>query len=149
MNGLRPSEVVESVRLINSKEAFQTYYKPERNTVEHYRFSSIFLRQTKKVNISLVGPEIIDVSKAVGICNVSYNAIRLACWKRGITCDMRFCRKVFASCLRQCRIESEIVDLLLQGRVPKMVFARHYFASLKYRDRVLECLYELKLEIER
>jgi hypothetical protein len=115
--GLRTSEVVESV--IDDKEAFQTYYKHERNTEEHYRFSSIFLRQTKKVYISLVSPEIIDVSKAAGICNVAYNAIRLACWKRGITCDMRFCRKVFASYLRQCGIESEIVDLLLQGRVPR------------------------------
>jgi hypothetical protein len=84
--GLRPAEVVESVRLINSdNQTFQIYYKPERNALEHYRFSSIFLRQTKKAYISLVSPDIVDIAKAVGTSQVSYNTIRLACWKRGIT----------------------------------------------------------------
>ena len=39
---------------------------------------------------------------------------------------MKYCRKIFASHLRQLGIESEIVDLL-QGCVPKTVFACHYF----------------------
>jgi intergrase/recombinase len=53
--------------------------------------------------------------------------------------DMRYCRKIFASHLRQSAgIESKIVDLL-QGRVPRTVFARHYFTpSLDYRQKVLQ-----------
>jgi hypothetical protein len=68
----------------------------------------------------------------------------------GIKTDMRFCREIFASYLRQSAIEAETVDLL-QGRVvPRTVFARHYFTpSLTYRDRVIRALNELKKEIER
>jgi intergrase/recombinase len=43
--------------------------------------------------------------------------------KRGINCDIRPCRKVFASHLRQSGIESEIVDML-SGRVPRTVLVR-------------------------
>jgi intergrase/recombinase len=78
----------------------------------------------------------------------SYNAIRLAARKRGINMDMRFCRKIFASRLRQSGIESESVDLL-QGRVPKSVFACHYFTpSLNYREKVITALQKLKKDIE-
>lgn len=56
---------------------------------------------------------------------------------RSLDMQMKYCRKISASHLRLCGIESEIVDLL-QDRVPKSVFARHYFTpSLEYRDRVL------------
>ena len=37
--GLRPIEiVVESVRLINDKEALAKYYDPEQMTLDHYKF---------------------------------------------------------------------------------------------------------------
>jgi intergrase/recombinase len=63
--------------------------------------------------------------------------------------DMHYCRKIFASHLRQSGIESEIVDLL-QGRVPKTVFARHYFTpSSDYRIKVLSALDRLRRDIER
>jgi intergrase/recombinase len=39
---------------------------------------------------------------------------------------MKYRHKIFASHLRQSGNEGEIVDLL-QERVPKTVFARHYF----------------------
>jgi intergrase/recombinase len=62
---------------------------------------------------------------------------------------MRYCRKIHASYLRQSGIESEIVDLL-QGRVPRTVFARHYFTpSLDYRTKVLQALDKLRKDIER
>jgi intergrase/recombinase len=64
---------------------------------------------------------------------ITYNVIRLALKNRGVNMEMAYCRKMFASHLRQSGIESEIVDLL-QGRVPKAVFARHYFRpKLDYR----------------
>jgi intergrase/recombinase len=55
----------------------------------------------------------------------SYNAIRLAIYKKGIKCDVGFCRKIFASWLRQSGIQPEIVDTL-QGRVAQSVLTRHY-----------------------
>ena len=53
LTGLRPAEAVESVRLINDKEAFPKYYNPKPQALEHFRFPDIFLRQTKKAYISL------------------------------------------------------------------------------------------------
>jgi hypothetical protein len=55
--GLRPSEVIESVRLINDKDAFQKYYRAELQALEHFRFPDIFLRSTRKAYISFVTPE--------------------------------------------------------------------------------------------
>jgi intergrase/recombinase len=62
---------------------------------------------------------------------------------------MAYCRKIYASWLRQSGIENEIVDLL-QGHVPKTVFARHYFTpSLDYRDKVIRTLAKFKKQIEQ
>jgi hypothetical protein len=45
-------------------------------------------------------------------------------------------------------IEAEIVDLL-QGRVLKTFFARHYFTpKLDYREKVITALQKLKYDIE-
>ena len=78
----------------------------------------------------------------------SYNAIRLACHKRGITCDMRFCRKIHATHLHQSGIPVEIIDAL-QGRTPANIFAKHYYGpSLDYRQKVLDALNKLQMEIE-
>jgi intergrase/recombinase len=71
-----------------------------------------------------------------------------ALWHRSLDMQLKYCRKIFASYLRQSGIESEIVDLL-QGRVPKTVFARHYFTlSLDYRVKVIKALSELRKQIE-
>jgi intergrase/recombinase len=40
--------------------------------------------------------------------------------------NMAYCRKIFATYLRNQGIEPETIDLL-QGRIPKSVFDRHYF----------------------
>jgi hypothetical protein len=98
LTGLRPAEAVESVRLINDKEAFAKYYKPERMALEHFRFSSVFLRWTKKAYISFVSPKILKIANSISAASsynkiLSYNAIRLAIRKRGINCDMRFAAK--------------------------------------------------------
>jgi hypothetical protein len=151
LTGLRPAEAVESVRLINDKEAFAKYYKHERMALEHFRFPNVFFIQTKKAYISFLSPEILEIARlpsSIRLGIPSYNATRLAARKRGIRFDMRYCRKIFASHLRQSGIESEIVDLL-QGRAPKSVFARHYFTpSLEYRQKVLQALDKLRKKIE-
>ena len=57
--GLRPAETVEAVKLINDKEAIQTYYNKERQALEHFKFKQ-FLRTTKKAYISFVSPEMLE-----------------------------------------------------------------------------------------
>jgi intergrase/recombinase len=117
--------------------------------LEHFRFPELFFRQTKKAYISIIPPEILEIAKlSAGEKVPIYNAIRLIARRKGINMDMRFCRKIFASHLRQSGIESETVDLL-QGRVPKTVFARHYFTpSLEYRTKALHALDKLRRDIE-
>jgi intergrase/recombinase len=56
---------------------------------------------------------------------------------------MRYCRKIFASHLSACGIQSEVIDLL-SGRVPQSVLARHYLTpSAGLKDRVLKAMSEL------
>ena len=40
--------------------------------------------------------------------------------------NMYYCRKIFATYLRNKGIEPELIDLL-QGRLPKSIFLRHYY----------------------
>ncbi|HKG71455.1 MAG TPA: integrase [Nitrososphaeraceae archaeon] len=63
--------------------------------------------------------------------------------------DMRLCRRIFASHLSNCGIQSEIIDFL-QGRTSTSVFSRHYLSpSNDLKDRVLNAVNELQKEIER
>jgi hypothetical protein len=59
--GLRSAEIVESVRLINDKEAFAKYYDPKQMTLLHYKFPYQFLRTTKKAYISFVTPSMLEL----------------------------------------------------------------------------------------
>jgi len=55
LTGLRPTEAIESDRLLTLKNSnlrkissHSQYYNPERQCLEHFRFPEIFLRRTKK-----------------------------------------------------------------------------------------------------
>jgi len=149
--GLRPAEVCESISLICKSN--DKYYNPERQALEHFKFPEIFLRQTKKAYISFVTPEMLKKFEIEQILHVSsrnaitYNHIRYACWSAGIKCDMRYCRKIFASWLRKEGIAPEIVDLL-QGRVSQSILTRHYLSpSQNMKDDVLQALEKLQSQL--
>jgi intergrase/recombinase len=148
LTGLRPGEVVESVKLINDRQAFPTYYNQDRQALEHFRYPDIFLRHTKKCYISFVSPEVLNILDNIGTVP-SYNTMRLACRKRGLKLDMRYCRKVFASWLsNNSGIQSEVIDFL-QGRVSTSVFSRHYLTpNASLTDKVLEAIAKLRREME-
>jgi intergrase/recombinase len=46
--------------------------------------------------------------------------------RKNIEMNMYYCRKVFATYLRNKGIEPEIIDLL-QGRISNSVFVNHYY----------------------
>ena len=46
--------------------------------------------------------------------------------RKGLDMNMYYCRKVFATYLRNEGVESEIIDLL-QGRISSSVFVRHHY----------------------
>ncbi|MDN5845258.1 MAG: hypothetical protein L0H53_03180 [Candidatus Nitrosocosmicus sp.] len=57
---------------------------------------------------------------------------------------MSYCRKIFATFLRNEGVEPELIDLL-QGRIPNSVFVRYYYRpdSSKF-DEIREKLIKLK-----
>ena len=148
--GLRPAEAVESVRLINDREGFAKYYNPERQALEHFRFPSFFLRQTKKAYISFVTPDMLNMVRLTVSSTIpTYNAIRLTCRRNGVYMDMRYCRKIFASWLHKQGVSDVLIDLL-QGRVGKSVLVNHYLQpGQNYRDKILGAVKGLKQEIEK
>jgi len=155
--GLRASEVIESVRLLNLQKTLTdtpsatpqkrspNYYNPERQALKHFRFPEIFLRQTKKAYISFVTPEMLELATGIPVDKVpTLDAITHACRRKGIKMEMFLCRKIFASWLRKESIQPEVVDML-QGRVSQSILTRHYLVpqnSLK--DHVLDALKELQ-----
>ncbi|WP_337863821.1 integrase [Nitrososphaera sp.] len=122
LTGLRAKEGIDSIRLI--KTEVDNYLKKDALILEHYRYPELFLRRTKKAYISIVSEDVLDIARKAG--NYSYTAIRMALEERGMTTQMKYCRKIFSTYLRMNGVESELIDLL-QGRIPKTVFARHYF----------------------
>jgi intergrase/recombinase len=58
---------------------------------------------------------------------------------------LKYCRKIYASYLRANGIPIEVIDLL-QGRVPKPVFVRHYLTpGLSYRDDFIYAISYMRL----
>jgi intergrase/recombinase len=147
LTGLRPSEAVESVRLLRKFD--RIYYNEERQCLEHFRLPDIFLRATKKAYISFVTADMLKKFEIEQIKQIpTYNAIRLACRKRGIMCDMQYCRKIHGSWLHSHGISSEDVDFL-HGRSNPSVFSRHYLSpSVDLKDRVLLATEALKYNID-
>jgi hypothetical protein len=163
LTGLRPSEAIASVRLLNNFSAAEKYYNPERQTLEHFRFPAIFLRRTKSAYISIITKEQLSGIGILG-CKTptpttttttttptpTYEALRFRLERTGIKCHLGWCRKIYSSYLRQeAGIESEIVDLL-SGRVPRTVFARNYFTpSVQYRQKVQKAVDRLHQTISQ
>jgi intergrase/recombinase len=143
LTGLRPSETYLSIRLIH--DSLQNYLNDSTKILEHYRFPD-FIRRTKKAYISIITDRILRIARSAHK-DVSYNQLKLQ-FKRHNVGDihMLFCRKIFATFLRIDGVEQEIIDLL-QGRIPRNVFIRHYFRPTFARETEkitisLENLYE-------
>ena len=115
--GLRLIEAIECYRLIitlNQQGTLSSYYNNERQIFEHFRFKSVFIRNSKKVYISFVPRQIVEAISTVKQ-PINYDrAQRLA--------DLR---ELYASVSVKNLRESEID--FLQGRISSRVFLRNYF----------------------
>ncbi|WP_415309882.1 integrase [Candidatus Nitrosocosmicus sp. FF01] len=121
LTGLRPCECWYSIRLIqNDKDHYVSKGK-----LLHYQYPDIFLRRTKKVFISLASEQIIVIAEQADI-KKPYPQLCKIFRSKNLSMNMYYCRKIFATYLRDNGIESEIIDLL-QGRIPKSMFLRHYY----------------------
>lgn len=142
LNGLRPSEACESLRIIESN--VDEYLNKDNMVLEHFRFPDIFIRHTKNAYISIVSEKIMEIASENN--KITYTSIKLATQRRGVEMHMNYCRKIFATYLRTKGIEQEVIDLL-QGRIPKSIFVRHYYkpdyASFNRIRKILNELYEI------
>jgi intergrase/recombinase len=60
---------------------------------------------------------------------------------------IKYCRKIFASFLRQQGVQPEIIDML-QGRIGKNILSRHYLTpSSSYKAEVLKDLEKLQQQL--
>ncbi|HET9805464.1 MAG TPA: integrase, partial [Nitrososphaeraceae archaeon] len=139
LTGLRPSEACESIKIIESD--VDKYLNKDTMFLEHFRFPDIFIRRTKNAYISIVSEKILDIAKQAN--KITYTSVKLTLKRRGVEMHMNYCRKIFATYLRSKGIEQEIIDLL-QGRIPKNIFVRHYYKpDVRSFNRIREILNEL------
>ncbi len=122
VTGLRPTETRHSIELIHTD--LDNYLNKDSMMLEHFKYPRQFIRKTKHAFVSIVDDSIIDLAQNTS--QRSYNSTRMLLRKQSIEMHMAFCRKIFATYLRNNGIQPEIIDLL-QGRVPKSVFLRHYY----------------------
>ena len=122
LTGLRPAEGCTSLRLL--KERKDEYLTKDEKVLEHFRFPEVFMRRTKNAYISVTFEKLFEIVNS--IAPISYNSIRLALRRHNLKMNISLCRKIFATFLRSEGIEQEMIDLL-QGRISKSVFVRHYY----------------------
>jgi hypothetical protein len=124
LTGLRPEEAQKSLYLIKTKGS--EYIDKDRGILKHYQFPDIFFRSTKKAYVSIVNDRILEIAEDTPCRERYYNGLRKRLAKQNLTMNMYYCRKVFATYLRNRGIEPEIIDLL-QGRISSSVFVNHYY----------------------
>jgi intergrase/recombinase len=140
LTGLRPDEACQSLRLV--KVNINNYLDKDKMILKHFEFPDIFIRRTKQAYVSIANDLIIKVANDSG--NHSYNALRCHLRRKSIAMNMNYCRKIFATFMRNNGVQSEIIDLL-QGRIPKSVFVRHYYLLTKdyNKDVISPLIYKL------
>ena len=139
LTGLRAGEAFKSIKLIQNQKL--NYLNEKLMILEHFKYPADFLRRTKKAYISIVTNDILEIAARVDC--YSYNSLNMYCKRNKLDMRMSYCRKIFATHLRTRGIEQETIDFL-QGRVPRSVFARHYFRpDFKNDKRIISALSQL------
>jgi intergrase/recombinase len=72
------------------------------------------------------------------------NALKMAIKHKHLSMQLKYCRKIYTSFLRQQGVQPEIIDML-QGRIGKNIFLRNYLTSSNsYKTEVLQALEKLQ-----
>ena len=145
LSGLRVSEGIDSFNLIielSKNNKLDEYYNRELEILEHYKYKQ-FLRNSKNVYITVIPKEL--VVTIAGSKPVHYITIRKHLTKIGLGSRFKELRQQYATFMVRHDLIREEVDLL-QGRVPKSIFIRHYWTPnfKELRDRTLEALRQLE-----
>ena len=142
LTGLRPSEAVESCRLVRSD--LDGYLNRELMALEHWKYPEMFLRRSKNAYLSFVDEDLIRMVLEAGRIPPK-TAIKSALRRQGLPMRMMDLRKLYATTLREAGIPREAIDLL-QGRVSQNIFMMHYYKPYlkELRDKALKAIQSLK-----
>ena len=139
LTGLRATESCHAIKLLQSNA--EDYYNSELGLLQHYRFKDLFIRNSKNAYISIVDDDILEIAKSA--CP-AYQKVRSTLRRQNKVMNMAYCRKIFATYLRDKGIPTEVIDLL-QGRVSASIFAMHYYRPdfNLYCTKIRSLLHEL------
>jgi hypothetical protein len=73
--------------------------------IEHSKYPTQFIRRTKNAYISIVTDNLLKVIE--GSKPHSYTSLQMLLKRRSIDMQMNFCRKIFATYLRNNRVEQK------------------------------------------
>ena len=121
LTGLRPDESYKAIDLIKTKPLEYV----NNDMLMHYKFPKIISTNIKKAYVSIINKDILQIAKDA-ISGFTYSSLRKKFQRYDLPMNMYYCRKVFATYLRNNGVEMEIVDLL-QGRTPSSIFVTHYY----------------------
>jgi len=127
ITGLRLVEAVKSFNLIIDlarQGRISDYYDADLNALQHYKFSDLFIRKTKKAFVSFVPKDLIErIAENEKIA--SPNAVLKTLQRYGIHCRFGDIREAHGSVMTKYLSRSEID--FLHGRIGTSVFMQHYF----------------------
>ncbi|MGE5556087.1 MAG: hypothetical protein ACM3UY_07505 [Methanocella sp.] len=141
VSGLRAREGVlafNKVIALSQQGKLGEYYNEELRCLMHFQYPE-FIRHTKNCYITFLKPE--TVAKIADCRPVHYNNIRKKLARHGLPCHFKDLRSWLATYLLGKGLLREEVDLL-QGRIGKSVFMRHYYTPVlrQLGDKTLQAL---------
>jgi intergrase/recombinase len=145
VSGLRKGEAINSFNLIiklSQKGKLNDYYNKELQALEHFRFGKLFLRGSKNVFFSFIPSQLIE--KITKCKPISETTLKRHLKRNSLKSRLNELRDYFATFMVYNGLIREEADLL-QGRIGKSIFMRHYFspAIKNLRDRTLKAIKEM------
>ena len=138
LSGLRRTEAQISFnKILELGKQRRSEYINDKGIVEHFRYPKDFLRGTKNCYITIVPASLIEEISASQ--KLFYSTLRKRLERNGFNQRFKELRSFYSSFMAKNGLMSEEINLL-QGRVPKSVFARHYLKENigEFKNRVLE-----------
>ena len=124
VSGLRKTEALNAFNLIAVK-GLEGYYNEDLESLEHFRYPKIFIRGSKNVFFSFVPKNLVE---RISECSkVSESGYKRRIMKLRVPSRLKDLREYYATFMVHHGLIREEVDLI-QGRVGKSIFMRHYFS---------------------
>ena len=149
LSGLRPNEAVTALNLIKEGK-LGSYLNREFMTLEHFRFSKLFLRNTKKAYVTVLTDKmllLLENWEKEGK-RLTYDIVAGKIERLGLKVRLNQLRKNWATFLWKKGIPVELIDLC-QGRCGVSVFSRHYFRPMFHEEaeKVRKAVKELEKKL--